>query len=187
MPIRRLPATLDFKSNNLDGALLDLFTYNTASPRSGIVSLNTRNSSVLAAIIKGALPTEAAATGITNAQATSAATSIISASTVQPAMGRQDVSRLASAPASAPFTINEENRETIARALAEVGQTRTWGPVDRCNSAIGALSTDCDKSSELRCRRRKALLATCSDRSIYRRGHRPTARNSLRIARISAA
>jgi hypothetical protein len=120
-------ATLDFKSNNVDDALLDLFTYNIANPRSGIVSLNTRNSSVLAAIIKGALPIEAAATGITNAQATSAATSIVSASTVQPAMGRQDVSRLASAPVSTPFTINEENRESIARALAEVGQTRTWG------------------------------------------------------------
>jgi hypothetical protein len=120
-------ATLDFKSNNLDGALLDLFTYNTANPRSGIVSLNTRNNSVLAAIIKGALPAEASATGITNAQAASAATSIISASTAQPAMGRQDVSRLASAPVSTPFTINEENRESIARALAEVGQTRTWG------------------------------------------------------------
>jgi hypothetical protein len=27
---------------------------------------------------------------------------------------------------TAPFTTNEETRETIARALAELGQTRTW-------------------------------------------------------------
>lgn len=119
--------TLDFKSNNADAPLLDLFTYNTATPRSGIVSLNTRNNSVLAAIIKGAFPTEASGSGITNAQATSAATSIVSATTVLPAMGRQDVARLGSAPTTTPFTSNEESRESIARALAEVGQTRTWG------------------------------------------------------------
>ena len=28
---------------------------------------------------------------------------------------------------NAPFTISEETRETIPRALAEVTQTRTWG------------------------------------------------------------
>ena len=120
-------ATLDFKSNNADAPLLDLFTYNTATPRSGIVNLNTRNNSVLAAIIKGTFPTEASGAGITNAQATSAATSIVSATTALPATGRQDVARLGSAPTTTPFTTNEESRESIARALAEVGQTRTWG------------------------------------------------------------
>jgi hypothetical protein len=34
---------------------------------------------------------------------------------------------LAGAISNAPFTTNEETRETIARALAEVGQARTWG------------------------------------------------------------
>jgi len=120
-------ATVDFKSNNADAGLLDLFTYDTCDVRGGVVNLNTRNASVLAAILKAALPTEASATGISNAQATSAATSIVNATTAQPALGRRDVARLASAPTNAPFTINEENRETIARALAEVGQTRTWG------------------------------------------------------------
>jgi hypothetical protein len=119
--------TVDFKSNNTDAPLLDLFTYNTATLRSGIVDLNTRNSSVLAAIIKGAFPTEASGSGITNAQATSAAASIVNATLGQPAIGRQDVARLASAPTTTPFTSNEESRESIARALAEVGQTRTWG------------------------------------------------------------
>ena len=119
--------TLDFKSNNADAPLLDLFTYNTATLRSGIVNLNTRNNSVLAAIIKGAFPTEASGSGITNAQAASAATSIVSATMVLPAIGRQDVARLGSAPSTTPFTSNEESRESIARALTEVGQTRTWG------------------------------------------------------------
>ena len=38
-----------------DKPMLDFFTYNTASPRAGIVNLNTRNGPVLASIIKGAL------------------------------------------------------------------------------------------------------------------------------------
>jgi len=119
--------TLDFKSSTADAPLLDLFTYNTASPRSGIVNLNTRNSSVLAAIVKGAFPTESSSSGLTNAQATSAAANIAAATATLPAIGRQDVARLGSAPTGAPFTSNEESRESIARALAEVGQTRTWG------------------------------------------------------------
>jgi hypothetical protein len=122
------PKTLNFvTAASSDAPLLDLFTYNTASPRSGIVNLNTRNSSVLAAILKGVFPTEAASSGLTNAQATSAAASIVTATTALPAFGRQDVARLASAPSTAPFTTDEENRESIARALAEVGQTRIWG------------------------------------------------------------
>ena len=119
--------TLDFKSNNRDAGLLDLFTYNTASTRSGIVNLNTRDSSILAAIIKNALPTEVASSGINNAQATSAGTTIVAATLTQPAAGRKDVARLAAAPTTSPFSSGEEQRETIVRALAEVSQTRTWG------------------------------------------------------------
>ncbi len=48
--------TLDFASaTSHDRAMLDFFTYNEASPRAGIVNLNTRNGPVLASIIKGAL------------------------------------------------------------------------------------------------------------------------------------
>ena len=50
----------DFKdpydsTTNPDPALLDFFTYNSAPVRSGIVSLNTRQPPVLAAILKGAI------------------------------------------------------------------------------------------------------------------------------------
>src|SRR5262249_11932146 len=111
--------TLDFKSNNTDAGVLDLFTYYTASIRPGIVNVNTRDSSIIAAIIKNALPTEAAAGGITNAQATSAAASIVAATLAQPAISRKDVARLANAPTNAPFSSSEEQRETVSRALAE--------------------------------------------------------------------
>ena len=48
--------TLNFASSTSpERAMLDFFTYNTGSPRAGIVNLNTRNGPVLASIIRGAL------------------------------------------------------------------------------------------------------------------------------------
>lgn len=127
--------SLDFRSaGSVDAPLLDLFTYNTASTRAGTVNLNTRNPAVLAAILKGAIAIESSSAAVTNTntttgQAISAAKSIVAETTVNPAFGREDVSRLASAAVvtNTPFVNSEETRETIARALAEVGQTRTWG------------------------------------------------------------
>jgi hypothetical protein len=127
--------TLDFQDaydavNNPDPALLDFFTYNSARVRSGIVSLNTRQAPVLVAILKGAWPTLFAggsgnAVSLTQAQA--AAYPIVNETIARPALSRADIARLASVvPTSAPFN-NEEGRETIARALSEVTQTRTWG------------------------------------------------------------
>ena len=127
---RNASTSLDFRTaGSADAPLLDLFTYNTASPRSGIVNLNTRNVSVLAAILTGAITIDSSSTTVTRANATTAANSIVTATTTQPALGRQEVTRLASSSVvtNAPFTTSEETRETISRALAEVGQTRTWG------------------------------------------------------------
>ena len=42
-------------------------------------------------------------------------------------MSRADIARLASVIPSLTFNSDEEGKETIARALSEVGQTRTWG------------------------------------------------------------
>ena len=44
----------------------------------------------------------------------------------RPALTRADVARLVSVLTNSTFTANEETKETIARALAELGQTRTW-------------------------------------------------------------
>ncbi len=132
---RNASTSLDFrKASSPDAPLLDLFTYNTSNQRSGIVNLNTQNAPVLAAILKGAITTESSSATVTNTNPTTgnaitAANSIVNATATQPALGRQDVARLASSGvvSNAPFTTSEETRETIARALAEVGQTRTWG------------------------------------------------------------
>ena len=137
----------DFKdpydsTTNPDPALLDFFTYNTAPVRSGIVSLNTRQPPVLAAILKGAIFNKnnndadytSGVVGMpgvntpgANLDATNAANSIVNAADHPHALSRADIARLASAVTTSPFTSDEEARDTIARALSEVVQTRTWG------------------------------------------------------------
>ena len=136
----------DFKdaynsTSNPDPALLDFFTFNSASVRSGIVSLNTRQPRVLAALLKGAIynNNNASSSVVNNIDAITAANSIVKtnyASTTY-ALSRADIANLSKtiAVTNAPFTNDDpplgtrtsEARETIARALSEVVQTRTWG------------------------------------------------------------
>jgi hypothetical protein len=136
---RNASTTLDFHSaDSPDAPLLDLFTYNTAATRAGIVNLNSQNSAVLAALIQGAISDETTTAfvgktdPISNKSKTAynAATAIITntanGTSVSPAVGRQDVSRLVAATGPT-IGSTEEAKETVARALAEVSQTRTWG------------------------------------------------------------
>jgi Tfp pilus assembly protein PilX len=131
--------TLDFASSTShDRALLDFFTYNTASPRAGIVNLNTRNGPVLASIIRGALLHDLGAenppTALMSPQdALTAGQAIVQETTSTtpgrgPALMRADVARLAAAAAAAVpnLAAPDETKQTIARALAELGQARTW-------------------------------------------------------------
>jgi hypothetical protein len=124
--------TLKFSSalgpTNPDPAALDFFGYNPVSssyPRTGIVNLNTKNWPVLAAIIKGALSQDGTTNYVTTAAIVAARDYIVPETTARPALTRADVARLAEV-AGAQIGATEEQKETIARALAEVGQTRTW-------------------------------------------------------------
>ena len=128
------PKTLDFHSAaSPDAPILDLFTYNSAPIRSGIVNLNTQNVAVLTAILTGAFQTEQnigpapSPSPVSSPAAKTAATTIVNATTTQPALSRAEITRLCSVVTNTPFTASEETRETISRALAEVTQTRTWG------------------------------------------------------------
>jgi hypothetical protein len=124
---------------NPDPALLDFFTYNSAPVRSGIVSLNTRQLPVLAALLKGAIynNNNPSSSVVSNTDATTAAKSIINLGTnkdtTSRALSRADIGNLAKTTVitNSPFTNDDattsEARETIARALSEVVQTRTWG------------------------------------------------------------
>ena len=138
-PASMVPSkTLDFASAaSKDRAMLDFFTYNTASPRAGIVNLNTRNVPVLASIINGALLNDPGGQNPPTAllsqtsDALNAAQAIVLATTAVggAAVNRADVARLAEvAVARLPLVLgtSDERKQTIARALAEVGQARTW-------------------------------------------------------------
>jgi hypothetical protein len=131
--------TIDFAtSTSSDGPILDLFTYNTAPVRAGIVSLNTANPAVIAAILKGAITSESSSSIVTQSAANNAAasptpnatTGVIGDSSlgtlVRPAIGRAEIARL-SAATGITLGSSDENKETAARALSEVTQTRTWG------------------------------------------------------------
>jgi hypothetical protein len=137
--------TLDFRtSGSSEAALLDFFTYNTTDNtatyhlpyplRAGPVNINTRNSAVIAALLTGALPNwPPPGTGIPSSSATPAAMLIANATSTQPAgydggqsVGRQDLARLAAAVGNT-IGSTEEAQETVARALSDTTQTRTWG------------------------------------------------------------
>jgi hypothetical protein len=133
--------TLDFESStSKDKPLLDFFTYNTAGEpgttpsRAGIVNLNTRNGPVLASIIRGALLNDPGAENtptvlVSQQDALAVGQAIVQETTSNgPALNRGDVARLAGAAAAAvpAFAASDETKQTIARALAEAGQTRTW-------------------------------------------------------------
>jgi hypothetical protein len=115
--------------------MLDFFTYNEANPRAGIVNLNTRNIPVLASIIKGALLNDPGLQNTPttllsqNSDALNAAQAIVQETTNTPALTRADVTRLAAVAAARLPTVlgvNDETKQTIARALADTGQARTW-------------------------------------------------------------
>ena len=132
------PKTLDFfTAASPDAPILDLFTYNSASVRAGIVNLNTQNIAVIASILRSAVTNESTSAVVSLAAANNAASSPTPAATLgivsdsmngtmmKPAIGRQDIVRLAAA-AGTTIGSTEEAKETVARALAEVSQTRTW-------------------------------------------------------------
>jgi len=134
---------LDFHTANPNANLFDFFTYNPVDhnyPRGGSVNLNTKNVPVIAAILQSALKKDIDAVPTPNpyptvppAEATPAAQLIVNATTAQPALTRADIGRLTAAAAgaisTAGFAAGEETEkvpEVIARALSEIGQTRTW-------------------------------------------------------------
>jgi hypothetical protein len=129
-----------------ESALLDFFTYNPVDhsyPRLGIVNLNTKNPPVLAAILKNALkrdvdaaPTPNPLPTVTPSEAMTAAQAVVTETWInnRPGLTRADIARLTSIAASAISTNGANSsaeeiakcKETIARALSELGQARTW-------------------------------------------------------------
>lgn len=134
--------------------VLDFFSYNpisSAYPRAGIVNLYTKNEEVIAAILSKTLKTDAAAnanppspvisaTPYAGSEAQRAAHAIVDETTKVLAgiptvdtVQQADLTRaIAGRVANRAFTdvstlaTNDETKAAVVRALAEVGQTRTW-------------------------------------------------------------
>ena len=158
-PASTLPSkTLDFASaTSKDRAMLDFFTYNEASPRAGIVNLNTRNGPVLASIISGALLHDPGSENpppdrplVSQARRPRRSASHCS---------RDDEHHCGHGPAVNPSRCcpagcgsgrsaaygsrspSDETKQTIARALAEIGQARTWNLMIDVIAQTGQLRT----------------------------------------------
>jgi hypothetical protein len=130
--------------------VLDFFCYNpisSAYPRAGIVNLYTKNAPVLAAILSrtyekdpGPTPGPSPTPVVSATDANAAANAIVAetqrvlagtptyGSVQQTDLTRAIAGRLAKAAFDAVpnLATSDETKETVARALAEMGQTRTW-------------------------------------------------------------
>ena len=126
-----LPLSFVTETSN-DKAVLDFFTYNPilhTYPRAGILNLNTRNVPAIAGALKAALKNDTIAPpsssgAISASEATTAAQRIVDETKLRPVLNRGDVARLVRVGANTAWT--KEQKEAIARALAEMGQARTW-------------------------------------------------------------
>lgn len=125
-----------FHETSGDSALLDLFTVSepayatNATPRAeaGRVSLNTRDPVVLDALIKGILQTEDNETLLSDADAETLRQSLLNLTTNAPFLNRSEmVTRLMPTLSSSGANwVIKRRREAVVRALADIGDTRTW-------------------------------------------------------------
>jgi hypothetical protein len=144
--------TVDFSPPNFpDAPMLDFFSYNpisSAYPRAGIVNLYTRNEPVIAAMLSSAWKTDAASASptpaaspsgrVSTSEALTAAHAIVTeaqkvlagnpdyGSVTQTDLTRAIAARLSAAAAGRHSGNLAEQEQDVARALAEMGQTRTW-------------------------------------------------------------
>ncbi len=135
---REIPGrTIDFVSGTTntspssDWKLLDVFSAFPTPPnglRAGVLNLNTRQSNVIAAVLSGAsINAEGTGTLAASDVATFASQMVANTSTTNALTNRSQLVDLVNNNIIASSSVSDKQaRETAIRALAEVGQTRTW-------------------------------------------------------------
>jgi hypothetical protein len=120
-----------FSASSADAALLDLFSIAEAEVpmTAGKIDLNSRNAQALEAVLRGALPDVSDSTVLSNPG--TIATNLVNFSAAHRFVNKSDlVTRFVGDTSAFPATGDEAaikmRREVVSRALAEVGQTRTW-------------------------------------------------------------
>jgi Tfp pilus assembly protein PilX len=127
-----------FTANSADAALLDTFCL-TESPISGVtagvINPNSANQPALRAVLAGVLKDELDASSVLAAttEADSVARTVTNATAAAPLLHRSELAtRVAPALTVTNFANNpadasiKARRESVVRALADVGNTRTW-------------------------------------------------------------
>ncbi len=140
---------IDFcTANSGDAALLDLFCLNESPrpantavstdpvPIAGRLNLNTQQRAVLKAVIKGVIKTEETNDTVADTDADTLAGTLValtsSSNTLKgPLLNRAElvtkwIGDTAAIPATSQDSIIKRRREAAIRALADVGNTRTW-------------------------------------------------------------
>jgi len=138
--------TLSFSAaNSPDAGLLDLFSVNDYSDpsgmRGGVVDLNSRQAPALASVLVSTIRREdtprvkipgpaqsPSPVPLGATDATNAATTLVSLTTSAPVKNKADLATLIANvnPVGFDATVPKTQRESMARALGEVDQTRTW-------------------------------------------------------------
>ncbi|MDQ6809948.1 MAG: hypothetical protein M3Z64_11085 [Verrucomicrobiota bacterium] len=138
--------TVDFFSaTSPDAGLLDLFSvseYNDSSAmRAGVMNLNSRQAGAVSAVLSGTVRREdtprklsgaaspspsPASSPITDAAANSIAASVVSLTSPAPLNNKAGLANLISRETGLGPSVQKTHRESIARALGETSQTRTW-------------------------------------------------------------
>jgi len=134
--------TLSFSApNSPDAGLLDLFSVNdytdSSGTRGGVISLNSRQAPALAGVVTSTIRREDTPRNNTGSSpspsplaspaANSVATSLVSLSTNSaPLVNRAGLVNLIANETGLTAAVPKTQRESIARALGEVDQTRTW-------------------------------------------------------------
>jgi hypothetical protein len=112
----------------------------TPTPRGGVISLNSRQAPALAAALKSTIRREdtprqmnagnpsPSPSPLGATDATNVATTLVSLTSVGPVKNRADLATLIANvnPVGFDASVPKTQRESIARALGEIGQARTW-------------------------------------------------------------
>jgi hypothetical protein len=134
--------TLSFSSaSSPDAGLLDLFSTNNYSDssgmRGGVVNLNSRQAPALAGVLTNTIRREDTPRGtgaapspspspLASPSANSVATSLTLSTITAPLVNRAGLATLIAGETGLGATVPKTQRESIARALGEAVQTRTW-------------------------------------------------------------
>jgi hypothetical protein len=133
--------TLSFSSaNSADAGLLDLFSVNDysdpSSMRAGAININSLQPAALAAVLgstikredtpRGGSPPAPTPQPISVAEANTTAASLVSLTRTTPVRNKADLTTLIASETGLGPSVPKTQRESIARALGEADQTRTW-------------------------------------------------------------